>query len=117
MSGIGWALGMERLLIALEAENGPLAEKPSLDAYVMCLDSEARTYAFEVVTQLRAYGFRSFKAQFKAVDRMKSRTAILIGNTEKDAQQVTIKNLKERSQETVSIDDLITKMDALLGEE
>ena len=125
MSGIGWALGMERLLIALEAENGPLAEKPSLDAYVMCLDSEARTYAFEVVTQLRAYGFRaemdmmgrSFKAQFKAVDRMKSKTAILIGNTEKDAQQVTIKNLKERSQETVSIDDLITKMDALLGEE
>ena len=91
----------------------------------MCLDSEARTYAFEVVTQLRASGFRaemdmmgrSFKAQFKAVDRMKSRTAILIGNTEKDAQQVTIKNLKERSQETVSIDDLITKMDALLGEE
>ena len=48
---------------------------------------------------------------------MKSKTAILIGNTEKDAQQVTIKNLKERSQETVSIDDLITKMDALLGEE
>lgn len=125
MSGIGWALGMERLLIALEAENGPLAQKPGLDCYVMCLDQEAKTYAFQVLTKLRSYGFRcemdmmsrSFKGQFKAVDRAKSKTALLIGNTEKDKQTITVKNLAKREQESVAYDDLITYMDTLFEEE
>lgn len=125
MSGIGWALGMERLLIALEAENGPLAQKPGLDCYVMCLDQEAKTYAFQVLTKLRSYGFRcemdmmsrSFKGQFKAVDRAKSKTALLIGNTEKENETVTVKNLAKREQESVAYDDLITYMDTLFEEE
>ncbi len=125
MSGIGWALGMERLLIALEAENGPLAEKPGLDAYVMCLDEEAKTYAFQVLTKLRAYGFksemdmmsRSFKGQFKAVDRAKSKTALLIGSTEKEGKTVTVKNLAKREQESVAYDDLISYLDTLFEEE
>ncbi len=125
MSGIGWALGMERLLIALEAENGPLAQKPGLDCYVMCLDQEAKTYAFQVLTKLRSYGFRcemdmmsrSFKGQFKAVDRAKSKTALLIGNTEKENQSITVKNLAKREQESVAYDDLIPYMDALFEEE
>ena len=58
MSGIGWALGMERLLIALEAEGIELGQKPDLDVFVMCLDEEARTYAFKALTELRAYGYR-----------------------------------------------------------
>ncbi len=125
MSGIGWALGMERLLIALEAENGPLAQKPGLDAYVMCLDEEAKTYAFQVLTKLRAYGFksemdmmsRSFKGQFKAVDRAKSKTALLIGSTEKEGKTVTVKNLAKREQESVAYDDLISYLDTLFEEE
>ena len=125
MSGIGWALGMERLLIALEAENGPLGQKPGLDCYVMCLDQEAKTYAFQVLTKLRSYGFRcemdmmsrSFKGQFKAVDRAKSKTALLIGNTEKENQTITVKNLAKREQESVNYDDLITYMDTLFEEE
>ena len=42
MSGIGWALGMERLLIALEAEGIELEKKPGLDVYVMCLDESGQ---------------------------------------------------------------------------
>lgn len=125
MSGIGWALGMERILIALEAEGIVLDEKPGLDAFVMCLDEEARTYAFEVLTELRAYGFRSdmdmlgrsFKAQFKAVDRAKSKVAILLGNTEMETKTVTIKNLTTKTQETIGLDQLIPVMDQIINEE
>lgn len=125
MSGIGWALGMERLLIALEAEGIELESKPGLDCYVMCLDEEARTYAFELLTELRAYGFRcdmdmmqrSFKAQFKAVDRSKAKLALLIGNTEKENNVVTVKNLAHRTQESISRDELVDYMDGLLQEE
>ncbi|MBP3869526.1 MAG: histidine--tRNA ligase [Faecalicoccus sp.] len=124
MSGIGWALGMERILIALEAEGISLAEKPGLDAFVMCLDSEARTYAFEILTELRAAGFRadmdmlgrSFKAQFKAVDRAKAKTALLIGSDEMKSGTITVKNLLNKTQESVSRDDLSAHMDALLEE-
>lgn len=125
MSGIGWALGMERLLIALQAEQGPIAEKPGLDAFVLCLDTQAQPYAFEILTELRAYGYRcemdmmsrSFKGQFKAVDRMRSKVALIIGQTESDQHRVTIKDLKQQKQEVVDRDALIQTMDAITAVE
>ena len=125
MSGIGWALGMERLLIALEAEGIELEQKPALDAYVMCLDKEARTYAFEVLTELRAYGYRcdmdmmerSFKAQFKAVDRSKAKLAILIGKSELEEKKVTVKNIAHKEQESIEVEKLIPYVDSVLEEE
>lgn len=126
MSGIGWALGIERILLALEAEGISLEAKPGLDAYIMCLDESARSYALQITTQLRAYGYRcemdmlgrSFKAQFKAVDRAQAKTAILVGDTELNNQEVTIKNLEKKEQITIAKDSLIDTMDEILmGEE
>ena len=119
MSGIGWALGMERILLALEAEGIVLEEKPGLDAYVMCLDSQAQTYAFEILTQLRANGFRAdmdylqrgFKGQFKAVARSKAKFAILIGSNEMDSQEVSIKNIETQVQTTISRNEIIDFLD------
>lgn len=125
MSGIGWALGMERLLIALEAEGIELGQKPDLDVFVMCLDEEARTYAFKALTELRAYGYRcemdmlgrGFKGQFKAADRSHAQFALLLGNKEAQDQTITIKNLKEKTQETIARETLIGYVDAYLEEE
>lgn len=119
MSGIGWALGMERILIALEAEGIQLDQKPGLDAFVMCLGKENKTYAFEVLTQLRANAYRSdmdmldrgFKGQFKAVDRAKAKFAIIIGSDEKENNNVTIKNIAKKEQFTISRDELIDYLD------
>ena len=91
----------------------------------MCLDSEARSKALQIVTELRAYGYRSdmdmlqrsFKAQFKAVDRAKAKVAILIGNTEVENNQVTIKDLKKKEQTTVDMEDMIETLDHILIEE
>ena len=73
----------------------------------------------------RAYGYRSdmdmlqrsFKAQFKAVDRAKAKVAILIGNTEVENNQVTIKDLKKKEQTTVDMEDMIETLDHILIEE
>ena len=118
-SGIGWALGEERLLLALEAEGIELPGKPALDAYVMVLDPGARDYAFEALTALRANGFRSdmdfagksFKGQFKAADRSKARYALLIGESEKEQGTITIKNLADKSQVSIPAEELIDFMD------
>ncbi|WP_305204775.1 His/Gly/Thr/Pro-type tRNA ligase C-terminal domain-containing protein, partial [Dubosiella newyorkensis] len=125
MSGIGWALGMERLIIALEAEGINLNEEDALDCFVMVLDQEAREYAFEVLTEIRAYGYRadmdyqsrSFKAQFKAADRKKAKTAILIGSSEMESGSVTVKLLDRKEQTTLPADELVSYLDVHLEEE
>lgn len=118
-SGIGWALGMERLLIALQAEGVAQEEKPGLDTYVMVLDEKVRMQAFALLTELRAFGFssemdfqkRSMKSQFKAVDRSQARFVILLGQKEIDQKGVTIKDTQTRQQEWVPLDQLIAYLD------
>ena len=91
----------------------------------MCLDEEARGYAFEILTELRAYGYRcdmdmmarSFKGQFKTVDRTHAKLALLIGSTELNDQVVTVKNIAKKTQQTVSKNELITYVDSLLDYE
>ena len=124
MSGMGWALGMERILIALEAEKISIVEEESIDAYVLCLDESAQLEAFKVVTMLRSHGFvsetdylqRKFKAQFKSVERMKAKVAILIGAKEVENKQVTIKKIDTQEQFVVPSDEIIQKMDEILEE-
>ena len=87
MSGIGWAMGLERLILACEAEGIELGEENPLDAYILCLDPSAKLKALQITTELRSNGYRcemdylgrSFKAQFKTVDRRGARIAIMIG--------------------------------------
>lgn len=118
-SGIGWALGMERLLIAMEAEGTKLEGKPALDAYVMCLDPDAKLYAFQICHELRNNGYssdmdmmnRSFKGQFKAVDRNRAEYAVLIGKKEKEENTITIKDIQNQTQDTIARDELIPYMD------
>ena len=60
---------------------------------------------------------RSFKTQFKAVDRAKAKLAILIGKSELEEKKVTVKNIAHKEQETISVDELIPYVDSLLEEE
>ncbi|MEF9967027.1 MAG: histidine--tRNA ligase [Longicatena sp.] len=124
MSGIGWALGLERLLIACNSEGIDLEEKQELDAYVLCLSPKVRNVALQIVTQLRANGYcsdmdyldRSFKAQFKTVERKHAKAAIIIG--EKDVEQgvLTIKNIAEQTQVVVKLEEVIEGMDKMFEE-
>lgn len=123
-SGIGWALGMERLLIALESEGIELEGKPALDAYVLVLDQDAAPYAFQILTMLRANGFRSdmdmqarkLKAQFKAADRVKAKALIMIGSDEMNEGKVSVKNPATREQVLLDADELVGYLDTLIGE-
>lgn len=120
-SGIGWAVGLERLMIALEAEGVEMEAPDGVDVYVMALDPEAKNYAFALMTELRANGYRaemdlmdrSFKAKFKAADRAHAKAVLLVGLTEKEAGTVAIKNTKTREQQTVEAERMVEVIDAL----
>lgn len=122
-SGIGWAVGLERLMLALEAEGIEMEGRPGLDVYVMALDPEAKNYAFSLLTELRANGYRadmdymdrSFKGKFKAADRARAKAVVLAGNTEKENGTVSIKNTADRVQTTVPADEMIQTVDAIFA--
>ena len=60
---------------------------------------------------------RSFKAQFKAVDRSKAKLAILIGKSELEEKKVTVKNITHKEQESIEVEKLIPYVDSVLEEE
>ena len=115
MGAVGFGMGIERFLLALEAENIDLGEMVGPDLYILVLDDPARTYAMKVAALLRANGIsvdmtmekRSMKSQFKTVDRLKAPLVALIGSSESDAETVTVKNTVNQEQENISIDKLL----------
>lgn len=125
MSGIGWAMGLERLIIACEAEGISLDEVEGLDAYVLCLSESVRLSALKIVSELRANGYRadmdylnrSFKAQFKTVDRQHALAAILVGEDDLANGSVVIKKIEDKTQQMVKLEDIVVTMDALFGNE
>ena len=125
MSGIGWAMGLERLIIACEAEGIQLADENGLDAYVLCLSDKVRKEVLGIVTELRANGYRtdtdylgrSYKAQFKTVDRKHARCAILVGDQDIENGTVLIKDVKKQEKYTVALDEIVDKMDEIFNSE
>lgn len=130
MGAAGFGMGVERFLLALEAEGIDLGSHPGPDTYILVLDEASRTYAQKVATYLRVHQIRtemnmekrSMKSQFKTVERLEAPIVLLIGSSEQEANQVTIKNTVNQKQETVTIDQMVPTIrvmqeDNLRGEE
>jgi histidyl-tRNA synthetase len=98
----GWAMGMERLL-ALLAEGGSLAAARACDVYLVNQGESAAALAFRVAEQLRDAGCTviqhcgggSFKSQMKKADASGARLAVIIGDDEAAAGEVTLKPLRD----------------------
>ena len=122
MSGIGFAIGEERLIMAIEqAQAFPdLAIVP--DVYIIDL-SDSDPYTLKVAEMLRRNGFsvmvnyykRSLKSQFKSVDRYKAKYTIIIGEDEIKEDKVNIKDNMTKVQEVVKSEDLVSYLDHKLG--
>lgn len=110
---VGFGMGIERLLILAEASNVAFDVAPRLDAFVMPRDGAAKMYAFNVMQSLRDHGLhvdmdiedKSFKAQFKMVDRTHSRVAIMVGEQEMNDQTLSLKNIDTQETRVVSLSE------------
>lgn len=124
LPGIGFALGMERLMSALELENIELDTEEGIDCYIMTLGDKAKKYGAILNNSLRMNGFKSetdyldksFKAQFKQADRYFAKAVIIIGDEEIDSGLVKVKSTETGIQEDVKIDDLVVYLDNLIKE-
>ena len=112
--GVGFGMGLERLLLVLDKQGVELPIETALDVYVAVLGAGANGRALELVQALRAQGFaaerdyldRKLKAQFKSADNFKAKTLITLGESEVENGQVTVKNNYNREEITVSLDQI-----------
>ncbi len=113
--GIGFALSVERFLLALDAEGIELPVEQSLDAYIVALGEEAELKASGLMKNLRAAGLqvdkdflaKKMKAQFKAADRENAKFVLIIGDQELEQEVVLIKEMASGTQEAVPFDSII----------
>ncbi len=122
MSGIGFAIGVERLMILCEAEE-IFDFKKSIDCYVINLNEDP-DYAFGIAEELRSNSFspemdyyrRSLKAQFRSSERKNARFVLIIGEDEVKDNVVTLKDTLTKAQESVKREELVERLDQLMEE-
>ncbi|WP_181350557.1 histidine--tRNA ligase [Thalassobacillus sp. CUG 92003] len=113
--GIGFALSIERLLMALEAEGVALPVDDELDCYFVTMGSKADEAAVRLIYELRKAGIqvdkdylgRKVKAQFKSADRLKAKQVIMLGDDELQAGNVNVKNMTSGDQQEMKLDELV----------
>ena len=122
--GVGFALGLERLLTALEFENINLVEDEHLDIYIIPLSENEKEISMSILNGLRLSGFsadidymnRNIKGNFKQADRLNAKFVIVIGDEEAKTNILTIKNNHTKEEYKVKLDDLIDFLDENLDE-
>ncbi len=113
--GIGFAMSIERLLLALDAEGIALVNESELDVYIVTLGESARQPAFSILRRLRNENIRSdmdymdrkMKAQMKSADRLQAKFVIIIGEDEVAEDVVQLKTLSNGEQEKIAMTDLL----------
>ena len=115
-AGIGFAAGLERLLLAMP--DGPGAPEP--DAFIVALGEEARRPAHLLARDLRHggvstlvdYDARSLRAQMKRADRTGARRVVILGGDELARDEVTIKDMRSGEQVRVARSEVVRRLAA-----
>ncbi|HLK88398.1 MAG TPA: histidine--tRNA ligase [Polyangia bacterium] len=117
---IGFALGVERTLLAL-SEPAESYERP-VNAFFAPMDAAALAFALPIAQRLRAAGVSveiehrggSMKSQMKRADKLRARAAIIIGSNEMASGKLMVKDLAHGTQSEVAVADLESKIRQLL---
>jgi histidyl-tRNA synthetase len=113
--GVGFGLGLERLLLVLEKQAVNLPEEAKPDVYFVALGTEAEDRIVPLLNEARAsgliaekdYGGRKLKAQLKSADRLSAAYAAILGDDELSRGEIVLKELATGEQETVALDELV----------
>lgn len=111
--GIGYAMGVERLLMVLKAQGIEIPEPDPCDLYIGSIGEEAAIRALSLVSSLREEGFsaecdivgRSVKAQMKYADKIGARYSMILGDNELAENQAKLKNMQTGETVDISLDE------------
>lgn len=118
LPGIGFGMGLTRIILAMEASQASLPGEASPLLYIAPMGKRAQAKALSIVSKLRDAGIyaecdicaRSLKAQMKFADKIGARYTLIIGDSELESGKAQLKNMSESTQEEIVIDDICTLM-------
>ncbi|MGZ4153698.1 MAG: histidine--tRNA ligase [Actinomycetota bacterium] len=116
--GVGFGMGIERVLLALRDEGIEPPHEPDLDVFVVGVGQSGRSAASDLLRLLRgagvsaaaSFGERPLKAQLKMADRTGARFAAIVGDAEAEAGTVTLKHLADGTQQTVGAAEVVERV-------
>ncbi len=112
---VGFAAGIERLLIACEELGIKLADEKSVQVYIVSLGEAARKWAVQALPRLRDAGIsstmdymgRSMKAQMKDANRENADYTLIVGDNELEAGVFTFRNMRESEEHSFTFDQIL----------
>lgn len=114
--GIGFAMGLERIVLALDSTGKKWPEKTNLEVYNISVGSnKAYEYLFELTDKYRRsgisceldHGQRSLKSQLKTADKLKAKRVIILGERELEKGIAILRSMNTGEQKEVKLDELL----------
>lgn len=113
--GIGYAIGVDRLISVMENQGLFNDIDPKVDAVIIALDKESKIYGLSLAVKLREAGIicemdyknLNMKPQFKLCDKLNPKYIIIIGEEERESGNLTVKNALSKTQELVNVQKII----------
>ncbi len=122
LSGIGFGLGVDRILLACEAEEISLPQDAALQLFIVPIDEAAKAIAMQTAQNLRTYGFsvdiaygdRALKGGMKAADKSGARYAMVLGENEISTGSAQLKNMQTGESISVTLRTLQDELAQLI---
>jgi histidyl-tRNA synthetase len=122
-SGIGFGVGLDRTVLAVEAEGLPLGSAARCEVYCVPLGEDAKVEFVAIAGRLReagvrvdlTYGERGLKGAMKAADRSGARVTLVAGDRDLAERVVQLKTMAEGTQRSVPLVDVVEEVRAALG--
>ena len=119
VSAVGFAMGYDRTLFAIEASGINIPINDSIDAYVMYVSSTEKETAAYLTQNLRMNGFitetdllnKGLKGEFKSADRFNAKYLIILNDEDLKDMKVNVKDNRTKEEEKVAINDLVDYLD------
>ncbi|MEU5057502.1 MULTISPECIES: histidine--tRNA ligase [unclassified Streptomyces] len=123
LPSVGWALGVDRTVLALEAESVELELPSTTSVFAVPLGDEARRVLFSKVTELRragvsadfSYGGKGLKGAMKNANRSGARFTIVAGERDLADGVVQLKDMESGEQDAVAVDEIVAVLKAKLA--
>ncbi|MGB8666184.1 MAG: histidine--tRNA ligase [Serratia inhibens] len=122
---VGFAMGLERLVLLVQAVNPDFKAPATIDVYVISSGTGAQSAAMQLAENVRDaapqlklmtnYGGGNFKKQITRADKWGARVALILGENEVAAQQVVVKDLRSGEQETLAQSEVAVRLATMLG--
>jgi histidyl-tRNA synthetase len=125
LSGIGFGLGLDRIILALQSEGVvDLKNMQSgyLDLFIVPIGESARLRAVSIVDEIRragfvadmGYGDRSLKGAMKAADKLAARNVLVLGDSELNSNKAALKRMSDGNEVSVTLDSLVAALKSAL---